>query len=73
MNFDGRKVKVQDDNFEKAFRKFKKKINEDGLLLELQKRQSYIKPSIKKKLAKAQAKKRWQKYLANQELPTKSY
>lgn len=69
----GKKVLVQDENVDKALRKFKKKISDDGLLLELQSRQNYIKPSIRKKLAKSYAKKRWKKYLSSQELPKKLY
>lgn len=69
----GRKVIVQDDNVEKALRKFKKKIAESGLLLELQKRQCYIKPSVQRKLERSQAKKRWQKQLRSQELPPKQF
>ena len=69
----GRKVIVQDDNFEKALRKFKKKIAESGLLLELQKRQCYSKPSVQRKLERGQAKKRWQKHLRSQELPPKQF
>lgn len=73
MNFNGKKVFVQDGNVEKALRKFKKKIAEDGLLQELQNRQSYVKPTVKKKLAKGQAKKRWERYLQNQQLPKKLF
>lgn len=73
MNLKGKKVIVQDDNFEKALRKFKKKVSDDGLLLELQSRQVYTKPSVKRKLARAYAEKRWKKYLNSQELPKKLY
>ena len=73
MNLKGRKVIVQDDNFEKALRKFKKKISESNMLLELQNRQMYVKPSIKRKIAKSYAVKRWQKYLNSQELPKKLF
>jgi small subunit ribosomal protein S21 len=73
MNLKGRKVLVQDDNFEKALRKFKKKISESNMLLELQSRQMYVKPSIKRKIAKSYAVKRWQKYLNSQELPKKLF
>jgi small subunit ribosomal protein S21 len=69
----GRKVLVQDGNVDKALRKFKKKISEDGLLLELQNRQFYTKPTVKKKIAKAQAKKRWERFLKGQELPKKLF
>jgi small subunit ribosomal protein S21 len=73
MNTNGRKVIVQDGNVDKALRKFKKKISEDGLLVELQERQFYTKPTVKRKLAKSQAKRRWKKWLASQELPKKLF
>lgn len=69
MNLNGRKVFVKDGNVEKALRKFKKKVSESGLLLELQKRETYTKPSVENKVARAMAKKRWKKYLQQQELP----
>jgi small subunit ribosomal protein S21 len=67
----GRRVIVKDENIEKALRKFKKKVAESGLLLELQKRETYTKPSVKNKVARAMAKKRWQKQLAQQNLFTR--
>lgn len=73
MKLHGRKVIVQDGNIDKALRKFKKKISEDGLLQNLQERQSYTKPTVARKLAKAQAKRRWQKYLRDQSLPKKLF
>jgi small subunit ribosomal protein S21 len=66
MNLHGRKVIVKDGNVEKALRKLKKKVSESGLLIELQNRQTYTKPSVQKKLAKSLARKRWQKQLAQQ-------
>ena len=69
----GKKVIVQDGNTEKALRKFKKIIQDSGLLKELQDRQHYVKPTIKRKLSKAQAVKRWKRYLRSQELPPKNY
>ncbi len=66
MNLNGRKVIVKDGNVEKALRKFKKKVSESGLLMELQRRETYTKPSVKKKLARSLAKKRWQKQLLQQ-------
>lgn len=67
------KVTVQDDNVDKALRKLKKKVNDGGVLQELQKREQYVKPSVRRKLAKAQAKKRWFKQLMSQQLPPKQY
>ena len=69
----GRKVLVQDGNFDKALRKFKKKITDSGLLQEVRDRQQYVKPTIQRKLAKSQAKRRWQKYLRDQSLPKKDF
>lgn len=69
MILNGRKVIVKDGNVEKALRKFKKKVSESGLLLDLQKRERYTKPSVEKKLARSMAKKRWKKYVESQSLP----
>lgn len=73
MNKNGKKVIVHDNNVDRALQKFKKKINEDGILLELQNRQFYVKPTVEKKLAKSQAVKRWKRYLKSQELPPKLF
>jgi ribosomal protein S21 len=69
----GRKVLVQDGNFDRALRKFKKKITDAGLLQEVRDRQEYVKPTVRRKLAKGQAKRRWQKYLRDQSLPKKEF
>jgi len=69
----GRKVLLQDGNVEKALRKFKKKIADSGLLQELRDRQQFVKPTVRRKLAKGQAKRRWQKYLNDQSLPKKNF
>jgi small subunit ribosomal protein S21 len=73
MSIKGRRVIVQDGNFEKALRKFKKKISDLDLLQEVRDRQQYVKPTVKRKLAKSQATRRWQKYLRDQSLPKKLY
>jgi len=64
---------LNDNNCEKALRKLKKKITDSGLLQEVRDRQEYVKPTIKRKLAKSQAKRRWKKYLREQELPKKLF
>ena len=69
----GRRVIVQDGNFEKALRKFKKKISDLNILQEVRDRQEFVKPTIKRKLAHNQAKRRWQKHLRSQQLPPKLY
>ena len=70
MSLQGRRVIVKDGNVDKALRKFKKKVSESGLLMELQQRERYTKPSVKRKIAKTMAKKRWQKQLAQQNMFT---
>jgi len=67
------KVTVHDNNVDRALRKFKKKVNDNGLLKDLQECQAYVKPSVRKKIAKQQAKKRWNKYLRDQSLPKKEF
>jgi small subunit ribosomal protein S21 len=69
----GLTVIVEDGKFEKAMRLFKKKVDDSGLLKEVRDREQYVKPTIRRKLAKNAARKRWQKYLESQTLPTKNY
>ena len=73
MALNGRSVLVGDGNVEKALRKFKKKIQSTGLLLELRERETYQKPTARRKVKKGQAKSRWRKYLRSQQLPPKQY
>jgi small subunit ribosomal protein S21 len=68
-----RGVKVSDGNVEKALRKFKKKIQEDGLLDELRARETYEKPTTERKRKKGAAAARWRKQLRSQQLPKKLY
>jgi len=69
----GNKVTVVNDQVEKALRKFKKKVADSGLLLDLRERESYIKPTTRRKQAKSAAKRRWQKKLQSEQLPKKLY
>jgi ribosomal protein S21 len=39
------------------------------MLFELQQRERYTKPSVERKMAKSMAKKRWQKYLQQNNFP----
>lgn len=74
MSSKGRIVFVgADGNVERALRKFKKKVQEDGTLLELRARESYIKPTTRRKIAAQQARSRWLKHLASQTLPTRKF
>ena len=61
------------DNFNSALRKFKKKVDESGLLMDVLKRQSYEKPTTERKRKKGAAKARWRKQLRSQQLPPKLY
>ena len=64
---------VTDDNVEKAMRKFKKKIQNSGLLQELRDRETFTKPTTRRKVKAGQAKSRWRRYVASQQLPPKQY
>ena len=68
-----RSVYVKDGNVEKALRKFKKKIQDQGLLNELRERETYEKPTTERKRKKSVAKNRWRKELRSQQLPKKLY
>jgi small subunit ribosomal protein S21 len=69
----GKTVIVRDDNVERALRKFKKKVQDSGLLQELRDRETYEKPTTVRKRKKSAARNRWRKQLANQQLPKKLY
>ena len=53
-------VNVIDNKIEWALKKFKKKVKESGLLHELQERQFYVKPSLKRRKEKMRARLRAQ-------------
>ena len=57
----GLRVEVRNNDINFALRKFKKKVQEDGILQELRQREFYEKPSMKRKKAKAAARARWLK------------
>ena len=54
------KVKVINNKYEFALRKFKKKVKEEGILHELQQRQFYVKPSAIKRDRRAKGRLRAQ-------------
>lgn len=64
----GLKVEVRNDDVNGALRKFKKKVQESGILQELREREFYEKPSLQRKKAKAAARSRWLKQQAKMEL-----
>lgn len=69
----GRSVLVQDNQVERALRKFKKKIMSSNILNDLREKEFYEKPTAKKKRKRAAAINRWHKTLAEQALPKKLY
>ena len=73
MSFYGNSVLVKDGNVEKALRKFKKKVQESGLLDELRARQTYEKPTTTRKRKKGAAKARLRKQMRSQQLPKKLF
>ena len=58
---DGLTVEVRGDDFAGALRRFKKKVQEAGIIQEVRDRQEYIKPSIKRAKAKKAGRARWLK------------
>jgi len=48
----------EDESFENALRRFKRKVEKSGILTELRKRQHFEKPSVKRKRKAIQAKKK---------------
>ena len=62
----GLTVEVRNNDINWALRKFKKKVQEDGILQEYKEREFYTKPSEKRKRAKAAGRARWLKKLKKQ-------
>ena len=72
--FTGSTVFVKDgEPFEKAMRRFKKKIEEAGTLETLRKKECYEKPTSVRKRKAGAAKARWSKKLREQQLPKRMY
>ena len=69
----GNKVIVQNDNWEKALRIFKKKITESGKLVELKEKEFYEKPSVTHRKTKNQQARRAQRKREADALPKKLY
>lgn len=67
------KVIISDGKFEKGIRLFKKKVDDLGILKDLKEKEFYVKPSVARKLKKAAAKKRWQKFVESTKLPARNY
>lgn len=57
----GMAVEVRNNDVNRALRKLKKMMNNEGIFKELRDREHYEKPSLKRKKEKAAARKRWLK------------
>lgn len=72
--FKGNAVVVKDnENINQALRRFKKKVEESGLLDTLRAKEFYEKPTTERKRKKGAAKARWRKQLREAQLPKKMY
>jgi small subunit ribosomal protein S21 len=56
----------EEESFENALRRFKRKCEKAGILTELKKRQHYEKPSVKRKRKEIQARKKTLRKLAEE-------
>jgi small subunit ribosomal protein S21 len=63
----------ENENINQALRRFKKKIDDSGLLEELRAREFYEKPTTERKRKAGAAKARWNKKLRENELPKKMF
>ena len=61
------------ENINQALRRFKRKVEESGVLDDLRAKEFYEKPTTARKRAKGAAKARWRKKLRDQQLPPKLY
>lgn len=70
----GRSVITKDnENINQTLRRFKKKVEEAGVLEDLRKHEFYEKPTSVRKRKKSAAKARWRKKLREQQLPQKLF
>lgn len=66
-------VLKENENINQALRRFKKKIEEAGILETLRKKEFYEKPTTTRKRKSGAAKARWKKKLRDQQLPPRLY
>lgn len=66
-------VLKENENVNSALKRFKRKVEDSGVLDELREREHYVKPTTRRKKAASAAKARWQKKLRENELPKKMY
>lgn len=66
-------VEVRNDDVNGALRRFKKKVQDSGLLQELKEREFYEKPTTRRKRAKASARARHLKKIQKEQIVTRKY
>ena len=70
----GTGITVKDnENINQALRRFKRKVEDGGVLDALRAKEFYEKPTTERKRKKGAAKARWNKKLRDQQLPPKLY
>lgn len=73
-NKKGTGITVKDhENINQALRRFKRKVEDAGILDDVRKHEFYEKPTTERKRKKGAAKARWRKKLQNDSLPKKMY
>lgn len=63
----------ENENINQALRRFKRKVEDAGILDDLRAKEFYEKPTTARKRAKGAAKARWRKKLEKESLPPKLY
>lgn len=66
-------VVKENENINQAMRRFKKKVEEAGILDTLRSKEFYEKPTTERKRKRGAAAARWRKKLRENELPRKQY
>jgi small subunit ribosomal protein S21 len=70
----GRVVTLKEnENINQALRRFKKKVEDSGILDDLRAKEFYEKPTTERKRKKGAAQARWRKKLRENELPKKMF
>lgn len=60
-NLSGTRVEVKNGDFQKAYRKFKKKVADDGILQDIRKKEYFVSKGAQRRLDKLAAIRRYQK------------
>lgn len=67
-------VRVKENEpFDVALRRFRKKVEESGVLQEIMDRQGYLRPGLKRNKAHAAAVMRWRREVEKSKLPKRMY